>query len=761
MKYFLKIVIVAFTILLLSACGEGEDTGEDAPLNDIQRTGVSNLIDKDIKTKYFESDAVGLAPAKATYNTNAGLSDVRGGSIYKVPNDINDKNSTWDILSVYYENYKKNIEIVIIDGDTKAVKKVHTTGASFNGMVNVIAPDGRLYMVSGKANGTVKPQINIYDPKTNEFKFDAIELPDNIYGNTYNGIQISTDGHMFIYAVDSGDKGNANGNAYKPRIFEIDFENEVVLSDSGPLLTPKGIWKVCADNKYVYLLTGKLPWGVVQYERAEPHNVKVIPTTNTTNIMQSAYGVVIEGRRYHGDKGFLYEGSTYNANTADGNDWRKSKNVPWAFPDGYNDFDKWYTLVVRTNIVDRFLPNKPKLVTDNTSVINGAAQLYIAQPKDIKKIDKDTTDINYTRYDYNISTYPTIINRVVKLSDTKVMAGSNGYGPYVIYDTINDTYTKSPGSLGVSLSTMIEHNGKVYMSGYPRGVLFEYDPTKEWTQGIHNYDPNIPSTKTDMRDQDLNPRWCGKLAEHGSGAHKIYASAKGSDGNLYFGGQWMRDGNGGGLAWYNPATKEMGGISKPFVNYAIQHLTPVNGGDYIAIATVAVTSADGYKPATSKIFIFDTAKKKIINTLDPLYDIKRSIPGQIISAEEDYLVGLSTHVNQETLKNDGKTYIYKINIHTGKIVYKHLYDRKVFEHNFAVGNTITLDEDGQVVTWLGLRVVKIDPKNGAITTIANFTMPSTRDASKVYNGVQGDAVYMNNALYVGRHNTLLKLDLID
>ena len=81
---------------------------------------------------------------------------------------------------------------------------------------------------------------------------------------------------------------------------------------------------------------------------------------------------------------------------------------------------------------------------------------------------------------------------------------------------------------------MIEDNGKVYMSGYPRGVLFEYDPTKE-----------------------------------------------------------------------------MGGISKPFLNYAIQHLTPVNGGDYIAIATVAVTSQDGFKPKTSKIFIFNTKTKKL------------------------------------------------------------------------------------------------------------------------------------------------------
>ena len=736
MRYLLNILSITLVVAVFSACGSSDET-ESPQDRDSQGTGVSNLIDTEIKVDFFASDALGSPPAKELFDTSAGLSAVRGGSIYKVPNDMNDKNSSWDILSVYYENYKKNIEIVVIDGDTGAIKKEFADGAAWNGMHSVIAPNGKLFMVSAKANGTQKPQINIYDPLTNTLKLDAITLPDDIYGNTYNGIQISTDKHMFIYAVDSGDAGNANGNAYKPRIFEIDYVNESVISDSGPLLTPKGIWKVCADEKYVYLLTGKVPWGVVAYERAAPHNVKEIPTTDKANIMQSAYGVVIENRRFYGDKGFLYEGDVYD--TDNEKDWRASTQ-PWPMPAEYDDWDKWYTLVIRTNIVDRFLPKKPEVVTDNASVLHGNAELYIRQPKEsvLKK------------YAYSITTYPTTIARVVKLSDTKVMAGSDGYGPYVIYDTQSDSFTKSAGSLGVSLYTMIEYKGKVYMSGYPRGVLFEYDPTRTWTQGIHNYDPNVGET-ADYKDQNLNPRWCGKLAEHGSGAHKIFASAKGSDGFLYFGGQWMRDGNGGGLAWYEPSSGKMGGLSKPFVNYAIQHLTPVNGGDYIAIATVAVTSRDGFKPKTSKIFIFDTKTKKIVNTLDPFYDVKGSIPGQIISADKDYIVGLTN--NPEA---GGQTYVYRVNIHTGKLDYKHLYERKVFEHNFAVGNTITLNEEGEIVTWLGWRVVKINPKTGAIKTVANFTKTT---ATSVRNGMQGDAVYMNNALYIGRFETLLKLEL--
>ena len=661
------------------------------------------------------------------YDTKAGVEDVRTGNVYMVPNDMNDKNSSWDIIQTYYQDYKKNIEIVVIDGDTGVIKKEYADGAAWNGMHNVIAPNGKLYMISGKANGTIKPQINIYDPKTNILKKDAIALPDDIYGNTYNGIQIATDGAMFIYArqISSGDDN------YKPRIFEIDYENEVVKSDSGPIAKAAGIWKVCADDKYVYLLTGKVPWGVLQYERASPHTVKVIPTTNRANIMQTAYGVVIENYKVHGDKGFLYEDSIVPAN--DPRDWRKSVQ-PWPFPSAYSDWIKWYSLVIRTNIVDRFLPNKPEIIRSNVVPVHGEAELWIKQPKEgaLKK------------YLYNLSTYPTTLNRLVKRSDGKVFAGSSGYGSYLTYDPLSDTYERSAGPLGVSLYTMIEHKNKIYMSGYPRGVLYEYDYTKPWTQGIHDYVPGAEPRP--LHDQSLNPRWCGQLGNHGSGAHKIYTSAKGSDGLLYFGGQWMRDGNQGGLAWYNPENDEMGGISEPFKNYAIQHLTPINNGRYLAIATVAVTSNNGFKPDTAKVFIFDTASKKVIKTLDPVKGITGSIPGQIVGVSQDYIVGLTNDPSK-----GGRTRIYRMNINSGKLDYMIKVDRAVFEHNFAVGNTIALNENGKIITWLGWKVIELDPLSGDIKIVAQYDHGTRK-------GVQGDTVIVDNDVYISRFGTLLKLE---
>lgn len=665
---------------------------------------------------------------KEAYNTNANLRDVRTSSeLYMVPNDMNDINSTWDILQVYYENYKRNIEIVIIDGDTGAIKKEYADGGAWNGMKHVISKEGKLYMISAKADGTMKPQINIYDPHTNSLSKDAITLPDDIRGNTYNGVEIATDGAMFIYASHKSD----DGNNYKPRILEINSQNNTVVSDSGPISTPAQVWKIAADEKYVYLLTGKVPWGVIQYERTAPHHVKILASGDSVNIMQSAYGVVLEIGASGGEHSFLYEDAIYPADDPD--DWR-STIPPWPYPDTFSDRDIWGSLVIRTNIVDRNLPNKPTIVQDNAEPINSQAELWIKQPLELEE----------KKYAYHVNDYPIIINRILKRSDGKIFAGAGGYGSYFTYNPVDNSFERSAGSLNVSLYTMIEYDKKIYLSGYPRGVLFEYDYSKPWTQGIHNYAPGVESLS--YRDQSLNPRWCGKLAEHGSGAHKIYTSAIGEDGVLYFGGQWMRDGNGGGLAWYDTKTKEMGGISEPFVNYAIQHIISMDDGKYIAISTVAVTSQDGFKPSSAKLFIFNTQTKQIEKVLDPMGDVEGKMTGQIIEADKDYIVGLAA--DPTTYSN---TYIYRINIKTGHLDYKLLLEGSGFEANFAVGTTIEKNSKGKIITWLGWALVEIDAISGDIKVLFQYNYESRQ-------GVLGDAVLDGDNVYLGRFNSLLRLE---
>ena len=697
----------------------------------------ASLFNSTFSTPLVEVNLTGVSRIVA-FDTQAGLKDVRTGGLYMVPNDINDFNSSWDIIQVYFQDYKKNIEIVVIDGDTGVLQKYYADGAAFNGMHNVIAPNGKLFFVSGKADGTIEPQLNVYDPVSNEMRFSVTSMPTDMDGATYNAIQIGTDGSMFM----SGMHNVAGDDYHKPRVLEINTTDYSIISDSGPLAVRAQPWKVAADAKYVYLLTGKIPWKVIQYPRDAPEEAEVVASKSRgLNILQTAFGVVLEdtGKHY-----FMYEGAKIEA--LHPTSW-KNATPPWPYPERYDDFDIWWTLNQTHNIVDQLLKRPQvspygnmekvattKIVRSNAEPIHGQAELWIQQPKESR----------FTKYEYNLSTYPTTLNRLAKMADGKIIAGSSGYGPYLVYDTDHNTYAPSAGSLNVSMYTMLEHEKKIYMAGYPRGVLYEYDPSKPWTQGVHDYNPDKESI--DLRDESLNPRWCGQLGNHGSGAHKIYGSAKGADGLLYFGGQWMRDGNGGGLAWYDPQNGEMGGISEPFVNFAIQHLTPI--GHYIAISTVAVTSLDGYKPKNARLFLFDTIQKKIVKSLDPMAGYKVSITGQIIASDDNHIVGFS-----KDAQAGGNTIVYKIDIRTGKLDYRFKVDKFGFEHNFAVGRTLAKNSEGKIIAWLGWKVIAFDADTQEIEVLAQFDHENRQ-------GVQGDMVLDGDDIYIARFNTLLKLERI-
>jgi len=734
MKKYINNFLMIGLIIFMTNCGS--DSSDETDLQD-----EAVIYNSSFLTTSLDFETNRSIPQIDVFNTNAGLKDVRTGGTYMVPNDMNDTNSSWDILKVYFQDYKKNIEIVIIDGDTGAITKKDADGAAFNGMFHVIAPNGKLFLISGKADGTIEPQVNVYDPSTNIFSLSVVDIPTDMDGATYNAMQIGTDGSLFISGMH-----NVKGPHYhKPRILEINTTNYDIISDSGPIAVPAQPWKIAADDTYVYLLTGKVPWKVIQYQRAAPHASKVIASQNSgLNILQTAFGVVMEKKGGDVDHFFLYKDRIYDAPKSPST-W-KNATPPWVYPSSYTPRDIWWTLNITHNSIDQFLKypevtpygnmqkeGSVKIVVSNAEPLNGQAELWIQQPQ----------ENNFTKYSYTLNTHQTTLNRIIKRSDGKIMGVGGAYGPFMTYDTTTNAYEASAGSLGVSAYTMIESGGKVYISGYPRGVLFEYDYTKEWTQGIHDYVPGVAAK--DLRDQSLNPRWCGKLAEHGSGAHKMYSSAKGADGLLYFGGQWMRDGNGGGLAWYNPQTDEMGGISKPFLNYAIQHLTAVDGGKYIALATVPVTSANGFKPQGSKLFLFNTQSKKIEKTLDPMAGIKGNITGQIIGVDAKHIVGFTK--DPVTYSN---TYIYKINIQTGKLDYRIKVDRQGFESNFAVGDTISINDEGEIITWLGWHLISFNHTTQEVTKLGIHKYGSR-------SGIQGDMAVVAGDVYVGRFNTLLKL----
>ncbi len=118
-------------------------------------------------------------------------------------------------------------------------------------------------------------------------------------------------------------------------------------------------------------------------------------------------------------------------------------------------------------------------------------------------------------------------------------------------------------------------DGKVYMSGYPTSPLYVFDPAKPWTAGTVVRRPRDPGHRS-RRPIRASLLLLGE--KELAGTHKMYAAATGADGKVYFGGQWIRDGACGGLAWYDPSTGKAGGLWQPLSNYQVTHLAAADGG---------------------------------------------------------------------------------------------------------------------------------------------------------------------------------------
>jgi hypothetical protein len=105
-------------------------------------------------------------------------------------------------------------------------------------------------------------------------------------------------------------------------------------------------------------------------------------------------------------------------------------------------------------------------------------------------------------------------------------------------------------------------NGLVYISGYPKGVLYVFDPTKPWTSTTAL--DNLPLDER-LR-ADVNPRFLGNFAA--AGAHYPVALTF-AEGRLFYAGRREREGVGGGVGSYEPETRRFAGHHD-----RLEHLEP-------------------------------------------------------------------------------------------------------------------------------------------------------------------------------------------
>jgi catechol 2,3-dioxygenase-like lactoylglutathione lyase family enzyme len=202
------------------------------------------------------------------------------------------------------------------------------------------------------------------------------------------------------------------------------------------------------------------------------------------------------------------------------------------------------------------LPFKPRNVTPVTSAVDFPYELDLTRlnaetggedkaatgqvfwrKKGSKDAWKETTfQVKHTA--------PVAIESLLTLPDGTLLGNAKQYHGFFRYDP-QTKKTAFYGAHGPSRGPRVVMDGLAYIAGYPNSVLYAFDPQQPWTS---------PRDRTPGK----NPAFLGDFFAF---TDTKYASrfAVSKNGRIYLTGHRERSGTGGGIGYYEPATKTFGG----------------------------------------------------------------------------------------------------------------------------------------------------------------------------------------------------------
>ncbi|MGD8237425.1 MAG: hypothetical protein PVH68_02630, partial [Armatimonadota bacterium] len=496
--------------------------------------GNAEVNDAELEAK------ISAAPRLETEDLCEPVKSVRQGKLLWAPNP---DGKTWDVLQIYFPRYGGPNTIVVIDLGSGELKQIQTErGWNFHLCPTVLAPNGKLFIsILGQR---LRQKICIYDPATNALTLDAVEMPDEIMGETHP-LVLGTDGKL--YAIGQHPTRTATAAQIDPDTLKVTFYGPI-----GPSHEPNSCWGYSggADDRYVYIASGKIPWYLVAYDRQTGKSEALVETATVG-------GYVSVGQRPGGCMGK----ATRVLNT-DGESiqyWlHEGRAIPVADP--RRERPPWPEReALRSD------PARPEVNTGlGVPDVDGFAEMWVRTAESKARAPEETPPeadpeaLGWQRFRYQVPLYAHSIYRLMELPDGRLFGTAGAYEGNFVYDPKTDE-GKHLGKIHLSHYATAFHDGRIYMSGYPTSPLYVYDPTKPWTAGTF-----VNNRVIQDDDEAANPRMLLRLGtQELAGTHKMYAAATGADGKVYFGGRWVRNGACGGLAWYDPKSGEAGGLWEP------------------------------------------------------------------------------------------------------------------------------------------------------------------------------------------------------
>lgn len=288
---------------------------------------------------------------------------------------------------------------------------------------------------------------------------------------------------------------------------------------------------------------------------------------------------------------------------------------------------------------------------------------------------------------------------LITLEDSSVLGNGNQY---------NGFFRRSPGQssatwygawpLGVSEPVLLSVSETLaYISGYPNGALYSYDPSAAWNPGT-------------------NPLSLGSYFAS-AGVKYSYFLQLGTNGRLYMAGRRERDSSGSGIGYYVPSGATYSGITAaPLDNYIPRGFVVLDSISRVVFSGETLDNSDAY------LLVYDLNLNAITTRL-----VQAGIKNTGLlyaTSNANIVLGLT---------NDAPYYVYRYNITTGSLL-------DIATLGAAVGAS-TQRSDGSVWVMVGNNLKKIDVETMAVTTISDLT----DYASVTYLAWRGQTLYLVGA----------------
>lgn len=618
---------------------------------------------------------------------------------------------SWDALQLYFKEYYGPTWLYAIDLGTSQVRKQRLPDHhQFYLSGRALGFDGKYYIATPYAK-TWNMALFVYDPASNTVEERGEIVPG--LGGEVRPLAVGPDGRIY----GTGTRGKQVG------LYIYDPKLRKVVKDFGPVgpRHPNGAWSryvMGVDDTHAYIASGMIPaWYLVavHLETGEQKVLLESPTEQVMDIIERFPGAYVRVPQPGGAPAkeyWLYQGRAI-PKTNDTPPWPKRPS-PWdkavpkpevyfgqIDPDEHGNALLWYR-----SAEDAKRHQKPRAVP------GGQESAPDARPK------PETVGWKAIRLE-GVPTYAHRINPLAVLPDGRLYGTGDDYVGTFIFDPKTDRTTYCGPRVGLAPYTCIVCDGLLYLSGYPGGALFVFDPTKPWTLGKGGPPGNPPPDRADRRS---NPRFVGEF-DRTTRVGLMHSSALGADGCVYFGGFGLRHYTGGGFGWYDPKTRKLDGFWRPLSGYAVYWVAPALDGAVIVISTSrAPDELNNHRPpAEAKLFVFDVKAKQIVREIVPVP--KARTTGLITEVAPGRLLGLTSDPQDRNA-----SILYGADVTTGAIAFTkplpspvstdaawpHWVDPSYEYHAFMRG------PDGWVWTWLKDVLVRIDPKDADVQVVGKI-----------------------------------------